>query len=170
MASDIFKIALACDHAGFEQLKDLKIYLQSLGHSCQNFGPDKLNPNDDYPDFVVPAAKAVASGECQRGIIIGGSGQGEAMAANRLSGVRCAVFYGPATPRKVVDAGGRMSHDVYEIVKLSRSHNNANMLSLAARFVSTGDMKQVVRLWLETPFSQEPRHIRRNAKLDELDG
>ena len=159
-------IALATDHAGFEQLKELQIYLESEGHACKNFGPASLVPNDDYPDFIMPAAKAVASGECQMAIVLGGDGQGEAMAANRIKGVRCAVFYGPAVPRKVVDATGRISHDPYEIVRLSRLHNDANMLSLAARFVSLEDMKRVIKLWLETPFSQEERHRRRIAKLD----
>ena len=159
-------IALATDHAGFEQLKELQLYLESAGHVCKNFGPTSLVPDDDYPDFVVPAAKAVASGECQMGIILGGSGQGEAMAANRVKAVRCAVFYGPAVPRKVVDIAGRTSHDPYEIVRLSRTHNDANMLSLAARFVSLEDMKQVIKLWLDTPFSGEERHKRRIAKLD----
>ena len=161
-------IALATDHAGFEQLKDLRAYLESAGHICKNFGPGSLNPGDDYPDFIAPAAKAVASGECQMGIILGGSGEGEAMAANRFKGIRCAVFYGPAVPRKVIDAAGRISHDPYEVLRLSRQHNDANMLSLAARFVSLEDMKHVIKLWLETPFSNEERHKRRVAKLDRL--
>lgn len=159
-------IALASDHAGYQQLKELQAYLESIGHNCRNFGPSSLNPDDDYPDFVLPAAKAVAKGEVERGIILGGSGQGEAMAANRVRGVRCAVFYGPAVPRKVVDAEGRVSHDPYEIVRLSRQHNDANMLSLAARFVTLKDMRNVIKLWLETSFGDEPRHIRRNLKLD----
>jgi ribose 5-phosphate isomerase B len=129
-------IALATDHAGFEQLKELQAYLESLGHECKNFGPKKLNPADDYPDFIGPAAKAVARGECQNGIILGGSGQGEAMAANKVRGVRCAVFYGSAVPKSVVDISGRISHDPYEIVRLTRLHNDANMLSLAASFVA----------------------------------
>ena len=98
------RIALASDHAGFAQLKDLEDFVDSLGHEAFNFGPKKLNPADDYPDFIVPAAVAVAKGECERGIILGGSGQGEAIVANKIKGVRCAVFYGPAVPRKVVDA------------------------------------------------------------------
>ena len=161
------KIALASDHAGFEQMKEIAQYLESLGHEYKNFGPSRLNPDDDYPDYIFKAAHAVSSGEYERGIIIGGSGEGEAMAANRLKGVRCAVFYGPAVPRKVVDAAGRVSHDPYEIVRLSRMHNNSNMLSLAARFVALGDMKMVIKLWLETLFSEESRHIRRNKELDE---
>jgi ribose 5-phosphate isomerase B len=159
------KIALACDHTGIEQLSELQDYLEELGYSCRSFGPASINPSDDYPDFIVPAAKAVAAGECDKGIIIGGSGQGEAMAANRVAGVRCALFYGPAVPKKVVDATGRVSHNPLEIIKLSREHNDANMLSLAARFVNLADMKHVVRLWLETDFSEDERHRRRIEKL-----
>lgn len=161
-------VALAADHAGFEQLKELAAYLQSLGHEVHSFGPNSLNPNDDYPDFIIPAAKAVAAGECQRGIVLGGSGQGEAMAANKIKGIRCGVFYGPAVPRMVVDVAGRQSHDPYEIVRLAREHNNANMLSIAARFVAVADMKHVLKLWLETPFSNDERHQRRISKIDEL--
>ena len=160
-------IALASDHAGFEQLKQLQGFLETLGHQCHNFGPVSLRPDDDYPDFIFAAAKAVASGGCERGIIMGRSGEGEAMAANRIKGARCAVFYGPAVARRVVDARGRTSHDPYEIIRLSRQHNDSNMLSLAASFVSFEDIKNVVKLWLETPFSGEERHERRNKKLDE---
>lgn len=162
------KLALATDHTGFEQLKDIQVYLESLGHTCQNFGPTSLNINDDYPDFILKAAEAVANGGFDAGIIMGGSGQGEAMAANRIVGVRCAVFYGPAVVGRIIDANGRVSSSPYEIVRLSREHNNANMLSLAARFVAVSDMKQVVKIWLETPFSEQPRHIRRVDKLDRL--
>jgi ribose 5-phosphate isomerase B len=160
-------IALATDHAGFEQLRELKEYLEDLGHECRDFGPAALNPDDDYPDFIRPAAQAVAARDCEMGIILGGSGQGEAMAANRLNGIRCAVFYGPAVAKGIVDVSGRVSHDPYEVIKLSREHNDANMLSLAARFVSLEEMKQAIKLWLETPFSEEARHKRRIKKLDE---
>jgi ribose 5-phosphate isomerase B len=161
------KIALATDHTGYEQLKLLQEFLQQLGHQCHDYGPKSLSPDDDYPDFILPAAKAVAEGECDKGIIIGGSGQGEAMAANKVKGVRCALFYGPAVPRKVIDASGRTSHNPYEIIKLSREHNDANMLSLAARFVTVEDMKHVIKLWLETDFSGAQRHQRRINKLNE---
>jgi ribose 5-phosphate isomerase B len=160
-------IALATDHAGLEQLAELQDFLEELGHNCKNFGPKNLDPDDDYPDFIAPAARAVASGECQAGIIMGGSGQGEAMAANRFRGVRCAVFYGGAVPRKVVDVSGRISHNPYEIVRLSRLHNDANMLSLAARFLTLEDIKAVSKLWLDTEFAGEPRHKRRIEKLDQ---
>jgi ribose 5-phosphate isomerase B len=161
------KIALATDHAGLEQLRELQEFLEDLGCECHNFGPQSLNRDDDYPDFIAPAAKAVASGECDKGIIMGGSGQGEAMAANRFRGVRCAVFYGGAVPKKVVDVGGRVSHNPYEIVRLSRLHNDANMLSLAARFLTVEDIKAVAKLWLDTEFAGEARHMRRIEKLDQ---
>ena len=161
------KVALATDHAGFEQLKQLQTYLESIGYECQNFGPASLVQDDDYPDYIFPAAKAVAAGECQRGIIFGRSGQGEAMAANRIKGVRCAVFYGPVMPRRVVDAHGHTSRNPYEVLRLSRAHNDANMLSLGTSFISPEDVKSAVKLWLEVPFSEEARHERRNKKLDE---
>lgn len=160
------KIALATDHAGFEQLKDLQAYLESLGHECRNFGPGSLNPGDDYPEFIFKAAEAVARHECDRAVIMGGSGEGEAMAANRLKGVRATVFYGPAVARKVVDVTGRVSHNPYEIIRLSREHNDSNVLSLAARFVSLQDMKQATQMWLDAPFSNEARHARRIEELD----
>ncbi|MBI4034686.1 RpiB/LacA/LacB family sugar-phosphate isomerase [Candidatus Saccharibacteria bacterium] len=159
------RLALASDHAGFEALAQLQSYLESLDHQCYNYGPKSFRADDDYPDFVGSAAAAVASGECQAGVILGGSGQGEAMAANRLANVRCAVFYGTAVARRPIDAAGHTSRDPYEILKLSRQHNDANMLSLAARFLSLEEMKQAVKLWLETPFSNEPSHLRRIAKL-----
>lgn len=162
------KIAIATDHAGFEQLKDLKSWLESKGHDCQDFGPDSLNAGDDYPDFIFPAAKAVAAGECEAGIILGGSGQGEAMAANRVKGVRCTLFYAPAAAKAAIDAEGRTSDDPYEILKLSRRHNHANMLSLSARFLSLDEMKQAISVWLETPYDAAERHVRRVQKLDGL--
>lgn len=161
------KLALATDHAGFEQLKELQAYLESLGHVCHNFGPTSFKKDDDYPDFIRPAALAVASDECDKGIILGGSGQGEAMAANRVGGVRCAVFYGTAVARRPIDAAGHTTRDPYEIIKLSRQHNDANMLSLAARFLTAAEINHATQLWLETDFSDEPSHVRRIAKLDE---
>lgn len=161
------KIALSTDHAGFEQLQSLQVFLTTQGHECVNFGPQSLDPADDYPDFIFPAARAVASGECEVGIIWGGSGQGEAMAANRLLGVRCGVFYGPARAPGAVDADGNTATDDYEILRLNRQHNHANMLSLAGRFLDQATTEQAVTIWLQTPWSDADRHARRVRKLDE---
>ncbi|QQS69579.1 RpiB/LacA/LacB family sugar-phosphate isomerase [Candidatus Saccharibacteria bacterium] len=162
------KIAITTDHAGFEALKELKTYLESLGHECIDYGPTVFDAEDDYPEFMFPAARAVAAGECERGVIMGGSGQGEAMAANRIAGIRAALFYGPVTAKVAVDAGGTLSDDPYEIVKLSRQHNDANVLSLSGRFLTLDEMKTALKLWLETPFSGAQRHARRIRKLDEV--
>jgi ribose 5-phosphate isomerase B len=160
-------IALSTDHAGLEKLQKIAVYLDGKGHTCQNFGPGSFDAQDDYPDFIFPAAEAVASGEFEAGIILGGSGQGEAMAANRVAGVRCTVFYQPATAVEAIDAEGNMSQDPFEILKLSRQHNHANMLSLASRFLTIDLMKQAIDAWIETPYSQEERHARRVEKLDQ---
>lgn len=149
------KIALSTDHAGFNQLRDLKTYLESRGYECVDFGPQEYKEDDDYPDFIKPAAQAVANGDCQFGIIFGGSGQGEAIVANRHKGIRCGVYYGSS------------NGDQEQILSLSRQHNNANMLSLGARFLSYDEIRQAVSFWLETPFSEEERHIRRINKIDE---
>lgn len=162
------KIAITTDHAGFEALKELKTYLESLGHECMDYGPTVFDAEDDYPEFMFPAARAVAAGECERGVIMGGSGQGEAMAANRIAGVRAALFYGPVTAKAAVDADGTLSDDPYEIVKLSRQHNDANVLSLSGRFLTLDEMKTALKLWLETPFNGAERHARRIRKLDEV--
>ncbi len=162
------KIAVSTDHAGFEHLKHLKEYLNALGHDCQDFGPSSFDATDDYPDFIFPAAQAVARGDCETGIILGGSGQGEAMAANRVKGVRCTLFYGPVAAKTAVDAEGTQSDDPYEILKLSRQHNHANMLSLSSRFLDIDETKQAIKTWLSTPYSDEERHTRRVKKLDEL--
>jgi ribose 5-phosphate isomerase B len=162
------KIALSTDHAGFQALTTLQAYLEGQGHECVNFGPNHLDMADDYPDFIIPAAKAIASGECEVGIIWGGSGQGEAMAANRVKGARCAVYYGPATAVQAINAEGQAAQDDLEILRLSRQHNNANMLSLAARFLTPVQIQQAVEVWLATPHTTVERHENRIKKLDEL--
>lgn len=146
------KIALAADHAGFELKESLKEFLEADGHEVIDFGAETEDPGDDYPDFVVPAAQAVAAGDVDKGIIIGGSGQAEAMAANRIKGVRAAVFYGGDE----------------EILPLSREHNDANILSLGARFIDEDLAKEMAMLWLATEFSGDERHVRRIAKIDDL--
>lgn len=154
------KIFFAGDHAGFELKQKLIEFVRLLGHEVEDLGPFSYDANDDYPDYVVPVAKAVGNDpERNRGVIIGGSGQGEAMCANRVRGVRSAVYYGPSTP---------LGTSGLEIVKKTREHNDANILSLGARFMSEEEARAAVKLWLETPFSNEERHIRRLAKIDLL--
>lgn len=162
------KIALTTDHAGFGDLAELKAYLESLGHEVINFGPSEFNSTDDYPDYMFPAAQAVAREECEAGIIMGGTGQGEAMAANRIKGVRCAVFYGPIVAKEAVDIEGDKSTDPYEMLVLSREHNLANVLSLSTRFLSLDEMKKAISTWLNTPLGTEERHVRRSKKLDNV--
>ena len=144
------KIFLAADHAGFELKKFLSNYLIQLGYNVEDCGAYEMDSTDDYPDFIIPAARKVANDIDSRGIIIGGSGQGEAIAANRIKGVRAAVYYdGPL-----------------DIVKLSRSHNNANILSFGARFISNEKATETVTIWLNEPF-EGGRHQKRINKLDE---
>ena len=143
------KIHLATDHAGLELKDKIKQYLIELGHNVIDHGAYEYDALDDYPDFIFPCAKAVAEDSKSRGIILGGSGQGEAMVANRIKGVRAAVFYnGPK-----------------EIIELSRQHNNANILSLGARFMSEEEIHRIIEIWFNTDF-EEGRHQRRIDKLD----
>jgi ribose 5-phosphate isomerase B len=160
------KIALSTDHAGFDKLKQLKEFLSDSGHDCVNYGPTSYAPGDDYPDFIRPAAEAVASGACEVGIIFGGSGQGEAMTANRVPGARCAVYYGPAKAVDAIDVSGHAAEDDFEILRLSRQHNDANMLSLAGRFLDNEGIELAVSIWLNTKFESEERHVRRIKKID----
>ena len=141
-------IVLATDHAGFELKEHVKRFLIKKGYDIKDFGALEYDGLDDYPDFILPAAKYISEHKLI-GIIFGGSGQGEAMAANRINGIRAAVFYnGPD-----------------EIVELSRLHNNANILSIGARFVSNQEVEKVIELWLSTDF-EEGRHEKRINKLD----
>ena len=144
------KIHLATDHAGLELKEKVKLYLSDFNYEVIDHGAYEYDALDDYPDFIFPCANAVSNDPESKGIILGGSGQGEAMAANRVKGVRAAVFYnGPD-----------------EIIKLSRQHNNANILSLGARFMSEEEMYKIIELWLSTDF-ESGRHQRRIEKLDE---
>lgn len=155
------KIYFASDHAGFALKSELVEYVQTLGYETEDMGAHSLDADDDYPDFVTLLAKRVAEDPNALGVIIGGSGQGEAMCANRVRGVRATVFYCHPRCRDVV----RPDINNGEIVRLMREHNNANVLSLGARFVSIDDAKIAVKLFLETPFSDSPRHARRLAKF-----
>lgn len=160
------KIALSTDHAGFQRLKKLKTGLELASYSCIDFGPAEFNVDDDYPDFITPACESILAGGCEVGVIFGGSGQGEAMSANRHKGIRCTVWYGPSVPVQSIDADGTESQDPYEILRLSKEHNNANMLSIAGRFVDDDETLKVVIIWLNHHFKDVERHQRRIKKLD----
>ena len=142
------KIAIASDHAGYLYKIMIASWLAEHGHEVDDFGTDS-DASVDYPDFIVPAARAVASGRCERGIVLGGSGNGEAIAANKIKGIRCTLCWNE------------------ESARFARAHNDANMLSLGARLVAEEEAINIVRVWLETPFDGG-RHIPRVTKLNAL--
>lgn len=144
------KLFVGTDHAGFELKEKIVPFLKELGYEVEDMGAQTHEALDDYPDFIRPVAQAVSAHLGAKGIILGGSGQGEAMCANRVPGARAAVYYGGAV----------------DIVVLSREHNDANILSLGARFIEEEEAKEVVKLWLDTPFSGDERHARRIKKID----
>lgn len=154
------KIFVGGDHAGFGLKEQVINFLNELGHEVVDKGAFEYNESDDYPDFIIPVAREVSLHPNEvRGIIIGGSGQGEAIAANKFKHVRAALYYGPATS---------LVQDPVSIIKLSREHNNANVLSLGARFIGEEEMKEAVKEWLDTPFTQDERHVRRINKVDHM--
>lgn len=160
------KIYLATDHAGFELKEKLKVFLEELGYEVKDFGAFEYNPDDDYPDFISKAAEAVSKDpENSKAIVLGGSGQAEAMVANKFKEVRCALFYAAVAPLGAADITGRKSEDIFEMIRLTREHNNANVLSIGVRFISEEEAKEAVKLWLATPFSNEERHKRRIDKI-----
>jgi ribose 5-phosphate isomerase B len=140
------KISLGCDHAGFEYKEQIKSFLSSAGHEVVDFGTHSAE-TVDYPLFIRPAALAVARGECDRGVVLGGSGNGEAITANRVRGVRCALCWNVETAR------------------LGRAHNNANMISIGQRMISLDTALGIVKVWLETPF-EGGRHQKRIEEID----
>ena len=162
------KVYFAADHAGFRLKSELLNYVRgNLRCEVEDCGALTPDSSDDYPDIIARAAqklaKDAAKGLDSKAIVIGASGQGEAMAANRFKGVRCALYYGPAA-REQKD----MSGNELDMLASVRHHNDANALSLGARFVSKEEAYEVVKKWLETGFSGEPRHVRRVARLDEI--
>ncbi len=145
------KIFFASDHAGFQMKNELLEFVIDLGYETEDCGAYELNPEDDYPEFVKKAAEAVSKNpKDSKAIILGGSGQGEDMVADKFPNVRSAEYY-----------GGNL-----EVLRLSREHNDANVLSLGARFLSVDEAKEAVKLWLETPFSGDERHQRRNERIN----
>jgi len=147
------KIFLASDHAGFTLKEEIKKYLEELSYEVEDLGADTENFDDDYPEIMARASNKVAENpDTDKAIIFGGSGQGEAMVANRFPHVRAVVFYGGAL----------------DIVTLSREHNDANILSFGARFVGEDEAKEAVKIWLETPFSGDERHVRRISQIEQI--
>ena len=142
-------IYIGSDHAGFKLKESIKSYLQKKGYDVDDKGTFRYDAEDDYPDFIRPVAESVSKNRDSLGIILGGSGQGEAIAANRFPGVRAALYYGGPE----------------EIIKLSRQHNNANILSLGARFLNEKEAFNSVEIWLNTSFDGG-RHARRTQKID----
>lgn len=148
------KIYLATDHAGFEMKEEIKSALIQDGREVEDCGSYSYEENDDYPDFISVAARAVSSDpDNTKAIIFGGSGQGEAIVANKFKGVRAVVFYGSEG----------------EIVTLSREHNDANVLSIGARFLTNEEAKRIVKVWLHTEFSGDERHVRRLVKIRDIE-
>jgi len=159
------KIYIAADHAGFNLKAALAEQLATFGHEVEDLGAHALDPEDDYPDFITPCAQKVAGEPGSFGIVIGGSGQGEAMAANRVQGARAAVFYGKERAVATLEIEGGSGEDGFDPIRLSRRHNDANILSLGARFISGTDAIEAVRVFLDTAFSGKERHTRRLAKF-----
>jgi ribose 5-phosphate isomerase B len=154
------KIFIGTDHAGYVLKEKLIDFLKAQGYEVVDNGAFKYDENDDYPDFVIPVAREISKNPDKvKGIIIGGTGEGEAIAANKFPHVRAVVYYGKATP--VVD-------DESNILERSRQHNNSNILSLAARYLTEEDMIEAVNLWLNTAYSGDERHIRRLGKIDAI--
>lgn len=148
------KIFLSSDHAGFELKEQVKNYLVSVGQDVQDCGADKYVETDDYPDTIAPGIKGLIEYGVEKGraIIFGGSGQGEAIMANRFKGIRAGLYY-----------GGNL-----DVIRLLREHNNANVLSLGARMVQFDEARAAVDMFLETDFTKEERHARRIAKIDSV--
>jgi len=140
------KIAIGSDHAGFEYKEKIKTLLQELGHEARDFGTFSTEPVD-YPVFIRPVAEAVARGEFDRGIVLGGSGNGEAIVANKVTGIRCALCWSLDTAR------------------WARQHNDANVLSIGQRTIPLELALEIVKVWLDTPFAGG-RHLRRIRQIE----
>ena len=147
------KIFIGGDHAGFELKEKIKNFLIEHGYQVEDKGAFSLNDNDDYPDFIIPVAKAVSLNENSFGIVLGGSGQGEQIVANKIDGIRAIEYYGGNN----------------EILKLGREHNNANILSLGARFLNEEEAIEAVKIFLNTIFKEEDRHERRIEKIKSIE-
>ena len=162
------KVYFAADHAGFELKNKLAAFVRdALKHDVEDCGAYSVDVNDDYPAIIANAAKKlsqdVAAGLDNRAIVLGASGQGEAMVANRFRGVRCALYYGMPRRTQTDSLGNEL-----DMLASTRIHNNANMLSLGAKFLSDDDAKDAAQQWLAAPFTNEARHVRRVIQIDEV--
>ncbi len=156
------KIFIGTDHAGYVLKEELVKALKAQGHEVVDFGAFEYKEDDDYPDFVIPVGREVSKDpENTRGIVLGATGEGEAITANKFPHVRAVVYYGKS--HSVVD-------DEADVLIRSREHNNANVLSLGARYFTEEEMLNAVNLWLETPYSHDERHVRRLEKIEKING
>jgi ribose 5-phosphate isomerase B len=156
------KIFIGTDHAGFGLKEILVSYLEKQGHEVVDKGAYKFDEGDDYPDFIIPVAEEVSKDPNNaKGIILGATGEGEAIVANKFKHVRAVVYYGKAECIVDYDA---------DVILRSRQHNDSNILSLGARYLTEDTMLDVVTHWLSTPFSGEERHVRRLAKIEKIHG
>lgn len=166
----IMKVFLATDHAGFDLKNKVKDFLESRGFEVVDCGAKVFDKNDDYPDFISKAAKEISQDpDNAKGIIFGGSGQAEMMVANKYPGVRAALFYATVAPIGAADAAGRSSEDPYEMIRLTREHNDANILSIGARFVTKQQACFASEMWLNAPFPSDERHVRRIEKIKQIE-
>jgi ribose 5-phosphate isomerase B len=163
------KVYLASDHTGFSIKEKVKILLKEKGFQVEDCGAFTYNPEDDYPLFMHEAAVKVSQDDGSRGIIFGGSGQGEAMVANKVKGIRCALFYTPATPVQAINIEGTKSDNPLEILTLTRQHNGANMLSLGVRFLSEDTIFKAIPLWLDAQDPVKESHLRRIHQMSEFE-
>jgi ribose 5-phosphate isomerase B len=147
------KILLAADHAGFDLKEKIKKYLLDEGFDVEDMGVHIVDPLDSYPEIMLPLAMRIVSDPSLKAIVFGKSGNGEAIICNRLPGVRATVYHGKNL----------------EVVRLSREDNDANVLSIAARFVEENEAIEAVRMWISTPFNNEPRHVKRIEMLDSIE-
>lgn len=159
-------VYFAADHGGFKLKEMLVKFVRELGYDAYDCGAFTNDPEDDYPSIIATAAQRLSvdslEGKDSRAIVIGASGQGEAIVANRFKGVRCLTYYGSAGEQK------DMSGKTLDMISSAREHNNANAISLGARFLSEDEAKEAVEKWLKTEFSGEERHARRVRQIDEL--
>ncbi|QSH39712.1 RpiB/LacA/LacB family sugar-phosphate isomerase [Candidatus Kaiserbacteria bacterium] len=146
------KVFFATDHAGFELKEQLLVFVSDLGYEVEDLGAHEYVGGDDYPEYIARAAERVSQHPDSKAIIFGGSGQGEAIVANRFKGVRAVVWYGGGTG----------------VLTASREHNDANVLSIGARFVDITHAQEAVKIWLETEFTHDERHVRRIEKIEKV--